>query len=250
MNDIIEWHNIINSRSHLSSDEAQQLRELGFVVVPGPVTGDDCKLLAAAYDREVTAADAADVHRGKTGTNIRIDDFVNRGTEFDGIYVYPPLLSACCQVIGAPFKLSGMRARTLQPGAAVEALHVDVKYRADGWPALGCILMIDEFNIDNGATRFVPRSHLQMHEPAAVMSNTKDAHDEQTFACGPAGSMIIFNASVWHGHGANRTNKPRRSIQAHFIPRGATASPNGHSRRMRLETLQRISKLARYVLDV
>jgi ectoine hydroxylase-related dioxygenase (phytanoyl-CoA dioxygenase family) len=39
------------------------------------------------------------------------------------------------------------------------------------------------------------------------MNNTEDDHDEQVVACGPAGSMIIFNASVWHSHGANRSGQ-------------------------------------------
>jgi ectoine hydroxylase-related dioxygenase (phytanoyl-CoA dioxygenase family) len=110
--------------------------------------------------------------------------------------------------------------------------------------------MVDAFDPENGATRFVPGSHLQPREPGEVMSNLQDAHDEQVLACGPAGSVIIFNASVWHSHGANRSVRARRSIQAHFVPREAQASPDDHSGRMRLETLQRIGDLAKYVLNV
>jgi ectoine hydroxylase-related dioxygenase (phytanoyl-CoA dioxygenase family) len=110
--------------------------------------------------------------------------------------------------------------------------------------------MVDAFDAENGATRFVPGSHLQSREPSEVMNNPQDAHDEQVLACGPAGSIIIFNASVWHSCGANRSAKPRRSIQAHFVPRDAQASPDDHSGRMRPETLQRLSDLAKYVLNV
>lgn len=234
----------------MSPNDAQKLRDVGFVILPGLVTGVGNEQLSAAYDREVSAADPTDVHRGRNGTNIRINDFVNRGPEFDGIYIYPPLLAACCQIIGAPFKLSGMRARTLNAGATTEALHVDVKYQADGWPAVGCIVMVDAFEVENGATRFVPESHLQTREPQEVMSNPLDEHEQQVFACGPPGSLIIFNASVWHSHGANRTAKPRRSIQAHFIPRDAEASRHDHVERMRPETLQRISEQAKYILNV
>jgi len=210
--------------------------------MPGPVIPGGCEQLSEAYDRAVAAADPADIHTGRAGSSTRINDFANRGSEFDGIYIYPALLAACCQIIGGPFKLSGMRARTLSPGASTERLHVDVKYRANAWPLVGCILMVDAFDAENGATRFVPGSHLHPSEP--------DAHDEQVLACGPAGSVIIFNASVWHGHGANRTAAPRRSIQAHFVSRDAQASPDDHSRGMRPETLQRIGDLARYVLNV
>ncbi len=244
------WHGVIAAEMRLEPDAARQLRELGFVVISGPVTAGGHEQLSEAYDRAAASADPADVHTGKTGATTRINDFVNRGPEFDGIYLYPPLLAACCQVIGGPFKLSGMRARTLNPGAPCEPLHVDVKHRANGWPLVACILMVDAFDADNGATRFVPRTHLQPLEPGEAMIDPRDAREDQVLACGPAGSMIIFNASVWHSHGANRSAQPRRSIQAHFVRRDAQGSPHDHSRGMRPETLQRIGTLAKYVLDV
>ena len=245
-----QWHTTIASEPRLSRDASRRLIDVGFVIMPGPVPSDDCEQLSDAYDRAVAVADPADVHTGLTGSTTRINDFVNRGPEFDGIYIYPPLLTACCQIVGGPFKLSGMRARTLNPGAAMERLHVDVKYRANGWPLVGCILMVDAFDAQNGATRFVPGTHLQPAEPGEVMNDPQSAHANEVLACGPAGSIIIFNASVWHGHGANRSVAPRRSIQAHFVPRDAQASPDDHSQRMRAETMKRIGDLAKYVLNV
>jgi hypothetical protein len=243
-----EWHGVISSEARLSPAVSRQLRDIGFVVMPGPLLPGGCEQLSAAYDRAVAAAEPVDVHTGRSGATTRIDDFVNRGPEFDGIYIYPPLLAACCQIIGGPFKLSGMRARTLNPAAAAERLHVDVEYRANGWPLVGCILMVDAFDAENGATRFVPGSHLRPGMPREAMSNPPTA--DPVLACGRAGSIVIFNASVWHGHGTNRSSAPRRSIQAHFVPRAARASPNDHSGRMRPETLQRIGDLAKYVLGV
>lgn len=115
----------------------------------------------------MTMAEPADVRTARNGSSTRVEDFVNRGPEFDGIYIYPPLLAACRQIIGGRSKLSGMRGKTLHPGAGVEAHHVDVKYqdRANGWPLVGCILMVDAFDAENGVTRFVPGSHLQPHGP-------------------------------------------------------------------------------------
>jgi len=97
------------------------------------------------------------VHIGRTSSSTRIDDFVNRGSEFDGIYIYQPLLAACCEIIGAPFKLSGMRARTLNPGARLR-LHVDVKHRANGWPLVGCIFMVDAFDAETALRDLCPGS--------------------------------------------------------------------------------------------
>jgi len=247
---LTDWHRIIASESHLSPDAGRQLHDSGFVVLRGPIIPGGCEQLSRAYDRAVAAADPSDVHTSKKRTSTRINNFVNRGSEFDSIYIYPPLLSACCQIIGSPFKLSGMRARTLHAGAPVEGLHVDVKHHADGWPLVGCILMVDAFTAENGATRFVPGTHLKSREPGEVMNNPRDDHPEQVLACGTVGSIVIFNASVWHGYTANKSNTPRRSIAAHFVPREAQASPDDPSQRPRPETLLRISDLAKYILNV
>jgi ectoine hydroxylase-related dioxygenase (phytanoyl-CoA dioxygenase family) len=40
-------------------------------------------------------------------------------------------------------------------------------------------------------------------------------------ACGAAGSLIVFDGSTWHGHGANATAGWRHSVQGAFIPRAA-----------------------------
>jgi hypothetical protein len=94
-----DWHSIIASNSHLPPDAARQLRDSGFVVIPGPVIPGGYEQLWNAYDRAVTVSSPLDVHTGRTGASTRINNFVNRGPGFDNIYIYPPLLSACCQII-------------------------------------------------------------------------------------------------------------------------------------------------------
>lgn len=241
-----DWYDIIAAESKLPPDAARQLCNLGFVILPGPVILGGCVRLSDAYDKAVLTADPEDV---SIRSSTRVHDFVNRGPEFDGIYLYPPVLAACCQIIGRPFKLSTMLARTLEPGAPAQPLHVDVQREADGWPLVGFILMVDEFHAENGATRFVPGSHWLSLEPGELMKGATAACAEQVPAWGPAGSIIIFNGSVWHGHTANRSAGRRRSIQGAFIPRGARPAIDQASRILP-ETLQRIGDLAKYVLDV
>jgi hypothetical protein len=229
----------------LPPDAARQLDDIGFAVLPGPAVQGGWARLAEAYDEAVSAANPADV---SIRSSTRVLDFVNRGPEFDGLYIYPPLLSACCRIIGRPYKLSTMLARTLEPGAPAQPLHVDVKRNGEGWPLVGFIVMVDEFHAGNGATRFVPGSHLKPLEPDSSKVTT-DTDVREVLACGSAGSVIIFNGSVWHGHSANRSMRCRRSIQGAFIPREARPAID-QSSRMRPETFERIGDLAKYVLDV
>jgi ectoine hydroxylase-related dioxygenase (phytanoyl-CoA dioxygenase family) len=107
--------------------------------------------------------------------------------------------------------------------------------------------MIDAFRPDNGATRFVPSSHRWSSNPEDTMSDTRAILEDQVFACGPVGSLIVFNGSTWHGHSKNTSSQPRRSLQGAFIPRDGTAATD-FGARMHSETRARISELARDVL--
>jgi ectoine hydroxylase-related dioxygenase (phytanoyl-CoA dioxygenase family) len=231
----------------LSARDRQELDEAGFTIIPGPVPVAGLTQLAAAYDAAVGSAVSDDIKVGSSTTRVR--DFVNRGPEFDGLYLHPPVLKACCHIIGGPFRLSTMHARTLRPGLPAQDLHVDYERDSRGWTMVGFIFMIDEFRNDNRATRFVPGSHLWLDVPQAILEDRKADYPGQALACGPAGSMMLFNGSLWHGHTVNRTDEPRRSIQGAYIRRDAESGENLPAR-MQPETLSRLSLLAKYVLAV
>src|SRR5262245_22899969 len=131
----------IASGPALSEVAVRDLREMGFVVIPGPVPPEGLAQLAEAYDSAVASAAPKDTATGRTTT--RVHGLVNRGPAFDGLYVHPPVLDACVRTICRPFKLSAMLARTVRPGSPAQALHVDFPSDADGWPMVGFILMVD-----------------------------------------------------------------------------------------------------------
>lgn len=242
-----DWFSVIGAGCELPAGAVQDLRDVGFIVIPGAVAPDGLARLAAAYDLAVASADSDDVSVGSTTT--RVHDFVNRGLEFDALYVYQPVLEACYHIIGQAFKLSSLLARSVRPRMPAQALHVDFERDTDGWPMIGFILMADEFRRDNGATRFIPGSHKWSTIPDELMNHPLADYEGQVVACGPAGSVIVYNGSVRHGHAVNTSGEPRRSIQGAYIRREARSGVNLPAR-MRPETLGRISPLARYLLAV
>lgn len=242
-----DWFDIIGQGNELSADAVEELRDNGFVIIHGLLTKTELKRLATAYDVAMESANPDDVAIGRT--TIRVSDFINRGAEFDKIYIYQPILEACFHIIGQPFKLSTLLARTLKPQTPAQALHVDFERDAQGYPMIGFILIIDDFRSDNGATHFVPGSHKWSDPPDELVKGCVSNHENQVTAYGTAGSMIVYNGSVWHGHSANSTEIPRRSIQGAFIRRETRSGENFHTR-IKPETLARISPLARYLLDI
>lgn len=217
-----------------------QLEADGFAIVPGPVADANLARLSAAYDDAFTQS-ASEVKRGSSNTNARLDGFVNRAAIFDAIYVHEPLLEAAVQVIGAPFKLSAFHARTLHAHTTEQKLHRDFAPLPDGFPMLGFIFMVDAFTIANGATRFVKGSHRRKEVSQPDHGNPIAA------ACGPTGSMILFNGSVWHGFGANTTSTSRRSIQGALIRRDQTSAVD-HAREIRPDVVRRLSSVAKQLL--
>jgi len=236
-----------SSPSHqLDPEKARQLVEQGFAIIDGPYSPLEIDHLSKAFDEALATANPSDV---RVSSSTRAWDIVSRTAEFQRVYTHPPLLQACRIVIGDAFRLSATCFRALNPGACAQPLHVDVKVRGEGWPILGFILMVDEFSPQNGATRFVRRSHERAYAPSTPMPDAHLSEDAETLACGPAGAMIIFNGSVWHGHSDNVTPRQRRSIQGHFIPRHA-ASALDYGARLRPEALARLGATERYVLGL
>ncbi len=237
----------IRSGSALPSQSVRQLVESGFVIIPGPTSGDPFNELTAAYDEVMAVASGPDFKIAST--TIRMLDLLHYGPVFDDIYLYPPLLEACSHIIGEPFKLSSFLARTLRAGTPAQELHSDLARDSEDAPLLGFILMIDSFRQENGATRFVPTSHNWTDLPCDRLSDTRARYSGEVLGCGERGTMIIFNGAIWHGHTANVTPDARRSIQGYFVRRSARS---GFDFRNRLLSAARtrMSPLARYLLTL
>lgn len=235
----------IHAANTLPREAVHMLNRSGFLVIPGPLSGQRFDELAEAYDQLMTPACGPEFKVGTTTT--RMSDLLSVNTIFDEVFVYPPLLEACSQLIGEPFRLSSFLARTLRAGTPAQELHADLPRSSEDAPLFGFILMIDRFRRDNGATRFVPGSHHWPNVPSDIVSDTRAQYPGEVLASGEPGTMVLFNAAIWHGHTANVTARPRRSIQGYFVKRNVA---QGFCFRDRLaaHVQTRMSSLARYLL--
>ena len=202
-----------------AAEIAARVRDVGFAVVARPKVD-----VRSAYDRAVAQADASDV---SVKQSTRVADFVNRGSGFDPFWL-DPILLAICEHLFTQFKLSSFHARTVNPGAEAQELHVDI---ANEGELLGFIWMVDEFTDDNGATRLVPRGR-----------------SEPVTALGPPGTLLVYDGGILHGYGANRTREPRRSLQGAFVRRDISQGVDQRAR-LKPETAARLDAHAKYLLD-
>ncbi len=191
-----------------STKALSDLDEHGFVVIPCPFDVDEMARISEMYDRVIASATSDDIRVGSTTT--RVKGFA----DLKVLFTHPSLLEAASRIIGGPFRLSSIHSRTLHANVASKDLHIDFGPGEDRFPLASFIFMVDEFRKDNGATGFVPGSHRWPSRPEGAA----ETEVEVTMACGEPGSLIVFDGSVWHGHTANLTDTPRRSIQGAFVP--------------------------------
>jgi hypothetical protein len=232
----------------LSKNALRDLDENGFVVIPGPFESGEMPRVSEAYDSVVSSASPDDIRIGSSTT--RVNAFVDPEQGLSALYTHPPLLEAAGHIIGGPFKLSSMLARTLHPNSSAQRLHVDFKKDEERFPLAGFIFMVDEFCADNGATGFLPGSHRWQTTPNDLTDEALANHDHKIqIARGKAGSLIVFNGSVWHGYTANSTSTARRSIQGAFIPRDARPATDFKAR-VDHKALRQNTLIAKYLLGL
>ena len=209
----------------------------GFEVLPGPLAEPALVATRDVIVETLARADPGEVRIGSTSA--RMNGILGRVPALGALLDHAPLLAAAGTIIGGPFRLSSLHSRSLKPGAVAEALHQDVATGAEAWPLAGFILMLDPFTGQNGATRFAPGSRGLAEPPGG--------HPAEVTACGSAGSLIVFDGSTWHGHGANATAAWRHSVQGAFIPRSAAPAVD-FERNLPAQVWQGLSAEARHLL--
>jgi ectoine hydroxylase-related dioxygenase (phytanoyl-CoA dioxygenase family) len=124
---------------------------------------------------------------------------------------------------------------------------VDLSRTSEDAPLFGFILAVDAFRNENGATRFVPGSHQWPDVPTDRLPGLRAEYPGEILALGDPGTMILFNAAIRHGHTANVTERPRRSIQGYFVKRSAAQAFCFRSR-LAEHVQARMSSRARHLL--
>jgi ectoine hydroxylase-related dioxygenase (phytanoyl-CoA dioxygenase family) len=126
----------------------------------------------------------------------------------------PVLIAIMEALLGPDCILGSLNARTSFPGAGAQGLHRDLDFHEHLPLATYCnsVWMLDDFTEENGATRFVPGSHRGPDEPQRGQPDPPHTRA----VTGAAGSMMIFDARLWHGGGANRAQRPRCAMHGFF----------------------------------
>ena len=151
------------------------------------------------------------------------DDFEGRRTRriyalfaktrmLDDLAIHPLVLDALDRVLG-PAQLSAPTAIEIGPGEAAQPLHPDDAIYPIPRPHAELVVNVmwpfDDFTRENGATRLVPGSHRWVDERPGTETKTVSVTM-------PAGSALMYVGSLWHGGGANTTERSRLGVVLHY----------------------------------
>jgi ectoine hydroxylase-related dioxygenase (phytanoyl-CoA dioxygenase family) len=235
----------------MTEAEKRQLDELGYVALPGFIDAEWLHELRVRVEElfEQEGENAGHEFRAEPFAR-RLANLVDKGEVFQQVVSDPRLLVYVSHVLDGSFKLSSLNARSTNPYAPeAQPLHTDMGLLPDenGAAVFNSVWLLDDFTPDNGATRVVPGSHLWNRLPQEVLRDAKAPHPQEQLILAPAGTVVVYNAHIWHGGTANRTARHRRALHAFFVRRDIPQQ-QWQKVLLRPETQERCTGLLRYLL--
>jgi ectoine hydroxylase-related dioxygenase (phytanoyl-CoA dioxygenase family) len=151
------------------------------------------------------------------------DDFEGRHTRrvyalfaktraLDVMATHPVVLGVLDRVLG-DYQLSAPAAISIGPGEVAQPLHPDDAIYPVARPhqelVVNVMWPLEEFTEANGATRIVAGSHRWIDERPGPATPTTTLEM-------PARTALLYLGSVWHGGGANHTDRARLGVVLHY----------------------------------
>lgn len=194
----------------------------GFVVVDDVFTEEICKravdICETVYSENAKSYANINVesnHLADKSTEKVVYNLHNKSDIFWRFFEHPIikeagdyLLKSGSYLGSEPYYLNNISARTPLLGNVGQQLHTDSNLPGNN----NCLVMnvlcvLEPFTLENGATRVIPASHKRECYPEEGV-----IYEDEVRIVAPAGSVIIFNAGLWHGSGANVNGSSRWAL--------------------------------------
>jgi ectoine hydroxylase-related dioxygenase (phytanoyl-CoA dioxygenase family) len=205
----------------LDAASLDRLRDEGFVVVENALSKDRVAQLRRALDphfeEQLYGRNPFEGHKTQ-----RVYGLLQKTRDFDALIEDGRVMTACREYLG-DYLLTAAHAILIHPGETAQSLHADDSFYPFPRPRepLGISTMwaLDDFTDKNGATRLVAGSHRWGDERPG--DDTRSA-----IACMPAGSLLIFLGTLFHGGGDNASESSRLGVTIQYCPGWARQQEN------------------------
>lgn len=190
-----------------------------------------------------TAADLAEVraglapllgaHHGRNSfeglATERVYTLVARGKVFERLTAEPRLMAILDRFLQPGYLLTASQAICIYPGEQAQSLHSDDGFYRQPRPrpaiSLSVIVAVDPFTDTNGATDIVPGTHGLSDAEVAALTPAEVAKTIRPMVM-PAGTAIVFQGTLIHRGGANRSDAPRLAFTNQYCEPWARTQEN------------------------
>lgn len=139
----------------------------------------------------------------------RVYNVLSKTRTIDNLAEHPRVLGLLDRIFLPNYLLSQSQIINIQPGEAPQALHYDDAFYRIPRPrpplGFGTVWAIDDFTAENGSTVIVPGSHTWAADKLPKRSDAIPA-------VMPAGSVVVFLGTTWHGGGHNQSSEARFAV--------------------------------------
>lgn len=192
----------------------ERIRRDGFTIVENaiaPALVDALNAALARLERELDAKPAMNGFEGHK--TVRIYNLLAYGAPFIEVPVHANVLPIVEGVLDSGCLISSLSSIAIDPGEVAQPIHADDMVIPLAKPHIPIVCnsmwALTDFTDANGATRLVPKSHLKENPVYGGTYDTIAAEMRQ-------GSVLIWDGALWHGGGANRTEKRRTGIAMNY----------------------------------
>ncbi|HET6329962.1 MAG TPA: phytanoyl-CoA dioxygenase family protein [Holophagaceae bacterium] len=181
----------------------------GYCVVPDFIEPEHCERLKAKLGAAVDAYAPSGSEQSRLDQYL-MHDLLARDPVFGRLLDDARLQQLVAPILGEHWIMYAFTSSSLPPGGTNygHRVHVDCPRFSPAYTFnLGMIWALDPFSRENGGTQLLPGSH---HSPSAPSGAYFDQHCVSV-EC-DQGSLILFNARVFHRSGLNRSQAWRHSL--------------------------------------
>ncbi len=197
----------------LTAELLSRVREQGYVIIEGVLTKAELSALKADLEPRFVFSSGRNNFEGFATQ--RLYSVIEKTLSCNPLVEHPLILALLDAVLTPNYLLSQLQAINILPGEEQQPLHFDDAFYPVPRPrrAFGAatIWAIDDFTAENGATVVIPGSHTwDDHLPTAEEKKL------QRPVVMPAGSVVFFVGTLWHGGGANTSKTARLAVSAQY----------------------------------
>jgi ectoine hydroxylase-related dioxygenase (phytanoyl-CoA dioxygenase family) len=196
------------------NEHVARVQRDGFTIVENAIAPALVDALNAALERLERERDVKPAMNGFEGhRTVRIYNLLAFGEPFVQVPVHENVLPIIEGVLDPGCLISSISSIAIDPGEVAQPIHADDMVIPLEKPhrAIVCNSMwaLTDFTDANGATRLVPGSHKKTNPDYGGRYETVPGEMKK-------GSVLIWDGALWHGGGANRTDRRRTGIAMNY----------------------------------